>query len=138
VPPLRERRGDIAELAAHLVRRAARAAGRAEAPVLTGEALERLVAYPWPGNVRELENCLMRAVVLAAGGVIHVEHLALDAAGPASPQPLASLDAVAAAHVAHVLRAVGGNRTRAAEVLGVSRPRLRRLIERFGLGDSDQ
>ncbi|MBI3981545.1 MAG: sigma-54-dependent Fis family transcriptional regulator [Gemmatimonadetes bacterium] len=134
VPPLRERRGDIPELAEHLMSKAARAAGRPP-PLLAPEALELLLAHAWPGNVRELENCLTRAVVLATGNVIRREHLAIGM--PAAPARLASLDEVEAAHVAQVLRAVGGNRTRAAEVLGVSRPRLRRLIERHGLSEQN-
>jgi len=137
VPPLRERRGDIPELAEHLVRKAARAAGHAAPPLIASDALHQLLEHQWPGNVRELENCLTRAVVLATSGVIHLEHLALDTAGAPGAPPFASLDEVEAAHLARVLRAVGGNRTRAAEVLGISRPRLRRLIERFGLGTAD-
>jgi two-component system, NtrC family, response regulator HydG len=136
VPPLRERRGDIPLLARALVARASDASGR-PAPDLAPEALEALVAHDWPGNVRELENCLVRASVLATGDVIRPQHLALDAAGrpgapPGAPR-LRPLDDVVAEHVAHVLAAVGGNRTRAAEVLDVSRPRLRRIIEKHGL-----
>ncbi len=135
VPPLRDRRGDIPALAEYLVQRAAGAAGSGEPPFLSDAASARLLAHDWPGNVRELENCLTRAVVLATGGVIHPEHLALDAAESTGAGPLASLDQVEAAHVARVLREVRGNRTRAAEVLGISRPRLRRLMEKYGIQD---
>jgi len=138
VPPLRDRRGDIPELAEHLVRRAAGAAGSGDPPFFSDAASARLLAHDWPGNVRELENCLTRAVVLATGGVIHPEHLALDAAESTGSGPLASLDQVEAAHVARVLHEVRGNRTRAAEILGISRPRLRRLIERYGIEDDGE
>jgi DNA-binding NtrC family response regulator len=137
VPPLRERRDDIPELADHLVRQAAAAVGAGPPPLLSPEASARLLEHDWPGNVRELENCLTRAVVLATGGVIHPEHLALGAADMPAGALLASLDDVEGAHVARVLREVRGNRTRAAEVLGISRPRLRRLIDKHGLDAED-
>jgi DNA-binding NtrC family response regulator len=135
VPPLRERRGDIPELAEFLVRRAAGAAKGGNPPLLSDTARAQLLAHDWPGNVRELENCLTRAVVLATGGVIHPEHLALGDVRLTDGGSHASLDEVEAAHVARVLRDVRGNRTRAAEILGISRPRLRRLIERYGIED---
>jgi DNA-binding NtrC family response regulator len=137
VPPLRERRDDIPELADHLVRQAAAAVGAGPPPLLSPEASARLLEHDWPGNVRELENCLTRAVVLATGGVIHPEHLALGAADMPAGALLASLDDVEGAHVARVLREVRGNRTRAAEVLGISRPRLRRLIDKHSLDAED-
>src|SRR6185503_11169868 len=74
LPPLRERRDDLDQLADHLVGRLALAAG-VPAPVLSEGARDRLRRHTWPGNVRELENALSRAVVLASGGVIHPEHL---------------------------------------------------------------
>ncbi|HVT40150.1 MAG TPA: sigma 54-interacting transcriptional regulator, partial [Gemmatimonadaceae bacterium] len=132
LPPLRERRADIPLLAEQLVRRAVSTSG-AHPPVLSSEALDRLMEYDWPGNVRELENCLARAVVLASGGVIHAEHLTI--ARPATPraQPLPSLTELERDHVRRVLEATGGHKARAAEILGVSRPRLNRLLEKYGL-----
>jgi DNA-binding NtrC family response regulator len=132
VPPLRERLSDLPAIADHLIGRAAEAAGR-EPPMIAPESMEALMAHHWPGNVRELENCLVRALVVATGRVIRPHHLAIDATGTEATPRLSTLDAVEAAHVARVLRATGGNRTRAAEILGVSRPRLRRLIEKFGV-----
>jgi DNA-binding NtrC family response regulator len=132
VPPLRERRGDVPALAEHLVAKASRAMGRAP-PVLAADTVEALIAHDWPGNVRELENCLVRAAVLATGGVVRPGHLALDGGAAAGPPRLVTLDAVEAEHVAAVLAATAGNRTRAAEILGISRPRLRRLLEKHGL-----
>ena len=66
VPPLRERRGDVALLAEHLLREGAREMHVAT-PVLAPDAVARLASYDWPGNVRELENVLTRALVLARG-----------------------------------------------------------------------
>ncbi len=132
VPPLRERMEDVPALADHLARKASRAAGR-EPPRLSDEALEALLAHDWPGNVRELENCLTRAVVLATGDVVRPEHLGLSG-GPESTVPrLRSLEEVEREHVARTLEATGGNRTRAAEILAISRPRLRRMIDKYGL-----
>ncbi|MEX0893616.1 MAG: sigma-54 dependent transcriptional regulator [Gemmatimonadota bacterium] len=132
VPPLRERRTDIPALAAHLLAKAARAAALDATPRLSEEAMDRFMAHDWPGNVRELENCIMRAVVLARGGVIRPEHLALMGGNATQPR-LATLDTVEGEHVAAVLAAAGGNRTRAAEILGISRPRLRRLIDKHDI-----
>ncbi len=132
VPPLRERMEDVPALADHLMRKASRAAGR-EPPELSDAALETLLAHDWPGNVREMENCLTRAVVLATGDVVRPEHLGL-AGGPEPTTPrLRTLEEVEREHVARTLEATGGNRTRAAEILGISRPRLRRMIDRYGL-----
>jgi two-component system, NtrC family, response regulator HydG len=133
VPPLRERAADIPLLARHLVRRASAAAGRAPL-VLSRGALRMLVRHSWPGNVRELENCLTRAVVLAGGDVIRPDHMVLGPPADATTGTLATLDALEAAHVERVLAATGGHKARAAEILGVSRPRLDRLLRRHGLG----
>jgi transcriptional regulator with GAF, ATPase, and Fis domain len=131
IPPLRERRGDIPVLADHMLRRASAALERP--PVaLSPEALQRLMEHPWPGNVRELENCLMRAVVVASGGVVRPEHLSMSSPGR-SETPVLSLTALEKMHVARVLEIAGGHKGRAAELLGVSRPRLNRLIEKYGL-----
>jgi transcriptional regulator with GAF, ATPase, and Fis domain len=125
LPPLRERRADLPELAAHLVRRTSEALGRADAPVLSKEALDEILKRDWPGNVRELENCLTRAVILATGKVIRPEHV-----GPAGEavSDVPTLAEVERDHVRRVLAMSRGNKVRAARVLGISRPRLDRLI----------
>ena len=89
--------------------------------------------HDWPGNVRELEHCLARASVVAAGGVIRPEHLAITAPREPAKASIASLDEVEKEHVRRTLEATGGHKARAAEILGVSRPRLNRLIEKYGL-----
>jgi two-component system response regulator HydG len=132
VPPLEERRSDIPELTAYLVGKASRAVGR-KPPVLSDEALETLMSHGWPGNVRELENCLIRATVLATSGVIRADDLALGPSPDAPPPRIFTLEEVEGTHVAQALRATGGHKTRTAEALGISRPRLDRLIERHGL-----
>jgi DNA-binding NtrC family response regulator len=131
LPPLRERRGDIPLLAQEFVRRAVGEAS--QAPVLSTEALDRLSEYDWPGNVRELENCLARAAMLASGGVIRAEHLSTAPQHASKTQPLTSLTEIERDHIRRVLNATGGHKARAAEILGVSRPRLNRLLEKYGL-----
>jgi DNA-binding NtrC family response regulator len=133
VPPLRDRLTDVPQLAQHLARRSSRAAGR-KAPVLSQEAIGALVAHDWPGNVRELENCLTRAVVLASGDVIRAEHITFGTSPSASVTTLLTLDALERAHVEHTLAVFDGHKARTARVLGISRPRLDRLLRKYGLG----
>jgi DNA-binding NtrC family response regulator len=131
VPPLRDRASDIPLLVQHLVEAGS---GRSErVPLVSDEALEAIRRYTWPGNVRELENCLRRGVVLARGGVIRPEHLALAPASSVASTELMTLAQLEREHVARVLEVTGGHKARAARILGVSRPRLNRLIREYGL-----
>ena len=132
IPPLRERRNDIPVIAEHMVRRAARAVG-AKHTVLSEEALDQLIAHNWPGNVRELENCLMRAVVVASGNVIRPEHLSIASPRAGSASQMSSLEQLEKEHLLKVLAATEGQKGRAAEILGVSRPRLNRLLQKYGV-----
>jgi two-component system response regulator AtoC len=138
VPPLRERRSDIGALAEHLLAKNGRDLHK-EGVRLTSDALRALAEYDWPGNVRELENTLTRALVLARGGAVTPELLALGTSGArngSSGEPAADDESLAAAeraHVSRVLARVRGNKRRAARALRVSRPRLDRLIEKHGL-----
>jgi DNA-binding NtrC family response regulator len=102
-------------------------------PIVSQEALDTIARYAWPGNVRELENCLRRAVVLATGGVIRPDHLGLVPATQTSTTELKSLSALEREHVSRVLAATGGHKAKAAQILGVSRPRLNRLLREYGL-----
>jgi DNA-binding NtrC family response regulator len=133
LPPLRERPGDIPLLARHLAGKVAERLHRSE-PRLPDATVEALLRHDWPGNVRELENCLTRAIALATGGVIRQQHLGLGD-GPqdrTSSGVLRNLQEVEIEHVRHVLTAADGNKTRAAEILGISKPRLYRLLEKHG------
>jgi transcriptional regulator with GAF, ATPase, and Fis domain len=133
VPPLRERPLDLPLLAQALVRRASNALG-CPVPVLAADALAALARHDWPGNVRELENCLTRAIVVSGGNVIHAEDLTLgEGRAAAGAAPLGTLDEWEREHVERVLAATGGQKAQAARVLGVSRPRLDRLLKKHGL-----
>jgi DNA-binding NtrC family response regulator len=132
LPPLRDRLSDIPLLAEHILRRAAAQLGTQPA-VLSREALDRLATHTWPGNVRELENCLARAIVVASGSVIRSEHLSISSPVGEQAAPLPTLLDLEREHVGRVLAATRGHKGRAADLLGVSRPRLNRLIEKYGL-----
>ncbi|MGH7500914.1 MAG: sigma-54-dependent transcriptional regulator [Longimicrobiales bacterium] len=132
IPPLRERRGDIPLLATHFVERQAKELDREL--YIPGEVMGELLAHEWPGNVRELENALARACVLARGAALSLESLRLgQVAETAAPGDDQSLEAIQRAHVQRVLAQAGRNKSRAAEILGVSRPRLDRIIARHNL-----
>jgi DNA-binding NtrC family response regulator len=132
LPPLRERPTDIPLLARHLVRKTSERLHQAE-PALPDSTVEALLEHDWPGNVRELENCLTRAVALSTGGVIRPEHLGLGRGADQQASAFRALDEVEAEHVRRVLFGVGGNKAKAARVLGISKPRLYRLLERHGI-----
>jgi DNA-binding NtrC family response regulator len=138
VPPLRERREDIPLLAEHLLGKIATKLHR-DVRGVSPEVLRALQTYDWPGNVRELENTLTRAAVLARGPVIGPEHMVLDALDAGANGAVGtknqngSLEAVEAAHVQAVLNRTGGNKRQAARILGISRPRLDRIIEKHEL-----
>lgn len=126
--PLRERRNEIATLADTFLPRGA---------TLSASALEALEGYDWPGNVRELKNALWRAALLADARPITPRDLGLFTASgraptQAVPVAVTLMDAERQA-VADALRATGGNRRRAAEVLGIARSTLLEKIRKYGL-----
>ena len=137
VPPLRERRADIPLLIRHFLDEACTHAGQRKR--LSTEALDALLAHRWPGNVRELRNTIERLVSLSRGTFIEVADLPEVVTAPGhhdTDQPfsdLPTLDDLERRYLRHVLDAVSGNRTRAAEVLGVDRRTLYRMAERFGI-----
>jgi two-component system, NtrC family, response regulator AtoC len=149
LPPLRERPDEIPDLAALFIDQFAKQMG-VPAGRLSGNALALLLRYAWPGNVRELRNTCERAVLLAGGGTIDVEHLPLDKLRQAPPsatrgQPPESTaqrlleDAkarVAEAERARIVGALhqcGGNQSRAAELLGISRRTLLKKLDKLAV-----
>jgi two-component system response regulator HydG len=130
LPPLRERREDIPLLVGPLLEDAVRRSGRKA--TISPRALARLAGYDWPGNVRELAHVLERAVLLAEGSVIREQDLPLPAAAePGEAVP--TLEEVERRHIEQVLALCGGNKVRAARLLGIPRPNLYRKLERYGL-----
>ncbi len=138
VPPLRERPGDIPKLIGHFVHRL-RASATA-APRFSQKTLEQLLRHPWPGNVRELENTIERIALFSRGRVVEVEDLPpkFRDRAPASEslfEGLPALDEIERRYLIHVLARVEGNRKRAAEVMGIDRRTLYRMMERFNISD---
>ncbi|MBN9460792.1 MAG: PEP-CTERM-box response regulator transcription factor [Burkholderiales bacterium] len=134
IPPLRERAGDAALLAHAFVQRFARQNGR-ERLVLGEDALDAIAHHDWPGNVRELENCIKRAVIMADGNTIGAADLGLQ---PVEDDPPAFnlrqvREEAERQAVLKVMARVDGNVARAADLLGISRPTLYDLLNRFGL-----
>ena len=137
VPPLRERRDDIPLLVEHCVARLGRELHLGRVTVAPA-ALKLLAEHDWPGNVRELENVLTRALVNAAPrSTISAENIALERGAAATTSPIdandLTLNALEREHVRRVLQLARGNKRRACRMLGVSRPRLDRLIEKHRL-----
>jgi DNA-binding NtrC family response regulator len=141
LPPLREREDDVILLAEHFLRRLSEQAGAQL--VLAPDAAAALQHYEWPGNVRELENALERAAILAKGATITADALPGRITTPA-PAPLVSerppanptLELVERAYILWVLQAEGGNKARAAEVLGIDPSTLYRKLNRYELTEA--
>ncbi|HYA42947.1 MAG TPA: sigma-54 dependent transcriptional regulator [Syntrophobacteraceae bacterium] len=137
VPRLADRRDDILLLSLHFLRKFAKAQGK---PVgsISDQAAAILLSYEYPGNVRELENIIERAVTLANGHAIESSHLPLDLQQLSfrvrRPQKdFLTLDEYEREYILWVLKQVGDNKTRAAEILGIDRVSLWRKIKRYGL-----
>jgi len=122
VPPLRDRLVDLPLIAEHILAREAAAAGGRRV-FLSDEVVSALMAHHWPGNVRELQNALQFAFIKSKGNVIEVQHLppGMRAARPAEVATRRAAQTLTDEAIADALRLSGGNRTRAAELLGVSR-----------------
>jgi two-component system NtrC family response regulator len=134
VPPLRDRPGDAVLLAHSFARRYADEQKRARIG-LSDEALAAIERHRWPGNVRELENVMKRAVILADGPVLRASDLGLDGAAQ-EEEPLNLREARDSAERRELVRALAranGNLSKAADLLGISRPTLYDLLNRFGL-----
>jgi len=133
VPPLRKRQGDASLLAHAFVRRHADEQRRGTM-TLAPDAIAAIESHAWPGNVRELENCVKRAVIMADTSVIRAADVGL---APAQADDVLNLrhvrDEAEKQAVIRVLGRANGNLSRAAELLGISRPTLYDLLDRFGL-----
>ncbi|MGH7230141.1 MAG: sigma-54-dependent transcriptional regulator [Nitrospiraceae bacterium] len=141
LPALRQRAEDIPMLAHHFLQKVSSPTG----PPIRGfvpETMARLQKYHWPGNVRELENVIERAVSLAPGPLIMPDDLPAEVTQGASAdaaheeegldRSLVTLDELEKRYVLRVLRETGGNKVRAAKILGIDRRTLYRMAERFG------
>jgi DNA-binding NtrC family response regulator len=133
VPPLRERRSDIPQIARHLLAKVSRELQK-EVSVIPPATMQALQESPWPGNVREMENAILRAVVLAHGPAIREEDLALDGVpngngnGNSGKAHDPTLQTAERHHVGRILESTGGNKSMASRLLGISRPRLDRIL----------
>ncbi|MCX7634542.1 MAG: sigma-54 dependent transcriptional regulator [Syntrophales bacterium] len=146
IPPLRERKRDIPLLADYFVKKFSLALGKRE-PLLSRETLELMGSHNWPGNVRELENVMERAVLICDGPVIKPEHLCLDGVSllPPEGQPIrpalnltmehTTLREMEKALIIETLNKVNGNRTKAAQILGISVRTMRNKIHEYKLED---
>ncbi|HEX2248976.1 MAG TPA: sigma-54 dependent transcriptional regulator, partial [Gemmatimonadales bacterium] len=145
LPPLRERGEDVLLLAEHFLQRFS---GKYGKPVrrLEPGARDLLLAYPWPGNVRELSHVIERAVLWSSGETLDLEHISLntpaqpesgrDQTGDAPSEASAQVGDLAQwerTMIEQALRDSGGNQTRAAQRLGITRDTLRYRLKKFGL-----
>jgi len=142
LPPLRDRRSDIPLLVEHFRRRHQEKLGVIDLQPASPEVIASLVAHPWPGNVRELEHVVQRAIV-DSGSLADEQMICSLLASKSSDQPDVvpepgigddlTLTDLERRHIEAVLRRCTGNRTRAAEILGIERKSLYRKAERLGI-----
>jgi len=139
LPPLRSRGNDILLLAQHFVERFGKRKGQKVVQGFSPEVMECLLAYPWPGNIRELQNCIERAVAISQHEVLSLEdfperirhkdkHETMDVAEPAT---WFSMNELERRYILKVLEYVGGNKRRAAQILGFNRTTLYRKLQQY-------
>jgi DNA-binding NtrC family response regulator len=133
LPPLRERREDIPELAAFFLKKYS---SKMSKPVsgFRADAMETLAGYNWPGNVRELENVVERAVILCDDSIIEKGDLSISATAPAAgskAQP--SLDDMEKDYILKVFAEAGGNQSKASQILGIDRKTLYLKLKKYGV-----
>jgi DNA-binding NtrC family response regulator len=139
IPPLRDRKEDIPLLVGHFLDRMNRATGIER--TISDDALRLMVAYDWPGNVRELESCLERAATLTSGPNIHIADLPtqvqnagrsapIEAAHPNGVVPIAEMEKQA---IFSALKRVGGDKMKAARLLGIGKTTLYRKLKEYGV-----
>jgi two-component system response regulator AtoC len=131
LPPLRERREDIPLLAGYFLNKFAQE-NQKEVFEFSPEAMEFLLRYDWPGNVRELENAIERAVILAKGSLIEVADLPHEGLSLANSALLGkSLKEMEKDHILNVLCETGGNYSKAARILGITRMTLYNKVREY-------
>jgi len=133
LPPLRERKDDIPDLAAYLLEKINREL-RKNVRKVPPDAMKLLMEMPWKGNVRELENALTRAAILAKGDIILKENLPIE---PPDHKPfnrdLVPLKDIERSYIRHVLAATHGSKTKTSQILRISRPTLDKKIKEYEL-----
>ena len=135
MPSLRDRKEDIPALVRHFL---ARFGNEKSVTLISDQALGRLMSYDWPGNVRELENCIQRAVSLGSGTFIQMQDLPsamlyhLARKSP-SRQDLSTLQALEQQAIRQALQATGGDRVRAAKLLGIGKTTIYRKLKEYGI-----
>jgi two-component system, NtrC family, response regulator len=133
IPSLRERQGDALLLSHVFLRRFSTENGR-DKMVLREDALDAIANHRWPGNVRELENCVKRAVIMADGNSVSADDLGISLVEETQVFNLRQVrDEAERSAVIQVMARVDGNVAKAADLLGISRPTLYDLLNRFGL-----
>jgi DNA-binding NtrC family response regulator len=130
-PPLRDRREDIPLLVESFVQKFALSMSKRITRVAPG-AMQRLQDHPWPGNVRELENTVERGMVVARGPDLREEDFTLRLHEEEEPADARTLRDVERAHILRVLEEAGGNKTRAAAILGIDRVTLHNRLKKYG------
>jgi len=145
LPPLRDRKEDLMDLIQTLLGRINRELHR-NVSHIARDVVECMEEYHWPGNIRELENVLMKSVALSQGDTLTrdllpspmCDSLTTTPIGrPVKPLERWSLEEMEQAHIKRVLDAAGWHKGQACEILGISRPRLRRMIRQYGLASPD-
>ena len=147
IPPLRERGEDVLLLSDHYLRVFNARYGKVVREI-SAPARDLMRSYPWPGNVRELSHVIERAVLWSRGPTLDIEHLALTSPADGTPQTSSAPEAASGATlppsgvdltrweksiIEQAMREAGGNQTRAAQRLGISRDTLRYRLKKFGL-----
>ncbi|UCF05651.1 MAG: sigma-54-dependent Fis family transcriptional regulator [bacterium] len=140
IPPLRKRKGDIVPIAEHFFKH-----WKISPDMLRPAAVEKLMGYSWPGNVRELRNILERAIILAGSNAITDEHIAIsDAPAAASPEERLgsligerTLPEIEKTLIELALKRAGGNKSKAAGLLGITRRTLYGHLKRYAVEGSD-
>jgi len=133
IPPLRERKEDIPELARYFLQKYSRKLSKA-VKAFTAEALELLAGYHWPGNVRELENVIERAVILCEADSIGAEDLSIPSAAAVSELGTnPSLEEIEKNYILRVLKESNGNQSKASQLLGIDRKTLYLKLKKYGI-----